>query len=530
MLYKSKMRQLICLISFLVFLSSCNDSHEPVAGTYEGTLIEAGASYAVEALLSRDSGGNIHLKIQGYPEIHEELDLVLGDSGHKVQVRGSHFSSLALYAQGDCFEAQDDSKTKLCGQTQSLVLVSGAPGPTYSLSLTLSSTLTGGSVELEKPKLFTLEEAVAESMRKEFNTQIEFQHRLQARFAAKQALAGLLPSLQGGVLVGLQSAPLTTLDILAMGSNLVPFLLPSRWIEAHQSGVLSDAESDALALMRGAAGLQVENMAYAIDHDAKLFKFLNEDYTRLLGLSSLVRQQEDRHLIPEGSTAHFASILNDLHDGLDDIQTGIDLQKEALAQAMGMVNPNGVLDIAVPDFPRLNNPDDLKWQDLQEFVLDRAPELKQIDHLIQGAQLGKEADFFSWLDPAADISHSLGFGTGSTLKIDGSQIETLRIQRVQSQSSLLQLLASAVTSYNHSVDDLRDSEEGLQLENSRWEKMIVQLQNGIAISPTELTSIPQDRLRWQIHLLDARLEYRSSQAKFQRLLLQGFYSNLYEKK
>jgi len=76
------------------------------------------------------------------------------------------------------------------------------------------------------------------------------------------------------------------------------------------------------------------------------------------------------------------------------------------------------------------------------------------------------------------------------------------------------------------LDDLADSKSGIKLEQERWAELKAQLTAGQAVSATEITSAPIDLLLWETNLLDAELEYRSSKARLERLLLQGYYSQL----
>lgn|GEM_PF-3667213 len=535
------LRKMLSLGVLLLSLTACKpDSPNPQLGNYQGTLIQGQAtngssqplttSFAVAGILTESTTGRFHLQLHGFPDLEANIDFSpsLDPNNLNVQFSQGPFAGQTLAALRTCETMSDATLVGICLDGSALQLKATSPDHLNVVSLRL--TFIGNSttsLAIETPQDFTLDQAVHQAMEKEFNTRIEFQHMLQARLASKQALNNLLPSLNGGVLLGFANGPLAVLGVLAFAGNLAPFLLPSRWFLASETRHQSEAEADALLLMRGAAGLQVEAMAYALAHDQDFASVLNPFCDELSDLLPQIQQLETANKIPSGATRHFQSVTNELHDQLDDFAESIDIQKAGLAQALGLVNPQSVKSLSVPSFPiGVDTDTDLKIESLQGLALGRSLELRQMDSLIAAAQAGVQADSYTWLDPAADVAHSLGFGSGQTIAIDSSQVEQLLEQKNLLAATLLQNLSVAVVQFNHAQDDLADSRSNLKLETERWANLKSRLNAGLSIDTLELTSIPIDLIRSQLHLHDAQLEYRASRAHLDRLLLRGYYAAL----
>ena len=528
-------RNLFFIVVSLCILTGCHDEDLLKVGSYEGQWIQSSGPRLekrhVKAQVFLKENSARQVEIRGEKGLSSDLELSLSGDRETLELNFTQLNlqNVQLSASGDCFIDSDQRLVQVCHQNSGLQLqiLNADLSPSFSLSLSPQGAVPAKTLEV--PASFTLDEAVKVAMDREFSTRIEYQQMLQAKYTATQSLMALLPSLNGGTILAFSSGPQTVIDILTMADNLAPFLFPSHWILASENAALSEAEKKAYAIAKGSAGLQIENFAYTIHHDQEGFDSLMKVLTMVGAFQKDVSDQEVAGKVPQGTALHVSSIWNSLHDLTDDYRERLDLQKQALAQAMGFINPQAVQGISVPDFDYsvINNPD-LKFEDLKNSVIANSLELQQMNRLIDAAKLGVSADAFSWLDPAADVNHSLGFGLGATLMIDQTQVDSLIAQRDQVEAILLQGLAAAVTEYNHSLDDLNDSLDGVKLEEKRMELLKSELAAGKPVSPDELTSIPSDLLSWHIHLQDAELEFRSSLAKLNRLLMKGYYSGLPE--
>jgi hypothetical protein len=502
-------------------------------GAYEGQwVLSSGGGVEkrnVKAQVFSTEGSVRQIEIRGERGLSSDLEISISEDRENLVLNFSQLSlrNLSLSGSGDCFVDSDQKRVQVCHQNSGLQLQILNADLSPNFSLTLNPQGSSPSKPLEVPASFTLDEAVKVAMDREFLTRIEYEQMLQAKYTATQSLLALLPSFNGGTILAFSSGPQTVIGILTMADNLAPFLFPSHWILASENAALSEAEKKAYAIAKGAAGLQIENFADSIHHDQEGLEALNKILLTVASFQKDVSEQESQGKVPAGTSLHLSSVWNSLQDMTDDYMEALDLQRESLAQAMGFINPQAVKEISVPEFDYsvINNPD-LKFEDLKDSVISNSLELQQMSRLIEAAKLGVSADTFSWLDPAADVNHSLGFGLGATVLIDQTQVDSLIVQKDQVEAILLQALAAAITQYNHSLDDLNDSISGLKLEEARMDLLKSELATGKAVSPDELTTIPSDLLSWHIHLQDAELEYRSSVAKLNRLLLKGYYAGL----
>jgi hypothetical protein len=438
-------------------------------------------------------------------------------------------TGVTVQRDGQCYSAKGALTVNFCFQQKSVVVnANDASGQVYSLSLVYFGPLSS-DIHLETPQAYTLDQVVARALQYDFSSAIQFQQMMQARYTARGDALNLLPHVSNTTLVALASGPITAgASLVGLAGDVAPFLFPSRWLQISIDRQQEGAAADSLALMRGAAALNAELIAYGIDHDEQQLAVLVDEENDLRTLRAKCADAEAQGRVPPGTTSHLDSILSFMHDTWDDLAYPLQDEYAALAQAMGFVNPLAVSKVSVPGgaVTLLNGQSVLNATDYEELVLGRAIELRQMDYLISAAKTTRKADFFSFLDPTADLTRSLGAGIGETIKIDKSQIASLELQRNQTASNVLNTLETAVVRYNHSIDDLGDSYDGLDLEKKRKDAVFAALDAGQPIAAGEITSVSLDHLAWAVNGLDALLDYRASLATLQRLLFQGYYANM----
>ena len=527
---------------------------QPKLGNYEGSIVQVGKKtevpgdkferIAVSGVLKKTNANNYHMEFVG---TNMTIDLTVDIFSRTAVLTGKNtpINSIVLSAvkvdgkvdETDvgkvCYASKTPFLVRLCGDNRSFYLeeYSKSNQPLMSIKMEYGND-DSSNIVLEKPQTLTLQQAIDRTLKMDFGTRIEAQTVFQARWTAIQNFLNVLPHLSGGAIVGATPGlptPLTPISMLQNAGSLAPFLFPSNWIAAGQSVQLSLAEQETLYAIRGDAGVQTETLIYSTDHDVQELKQLGQDIVQAYSIRPLVADLEAKNLIPAGTALHYDSEIYGMGDMAGDLTESIRLQQQALNQAMGFKNPEAVPDpIVVPDtteaeiFPLAP----LSLIDLRKFALDRSIELRQIDNVIAAAKTGLLNDAFTWFDPSADLNHSLGFGLGAQFVIDRSNVKSLAIQREQVAAILLQRLDTAIAQYNHAIVDYVGSVRGVKLQETRMQQLILNMNSGQAVSADEITTCPEDLRAWQVHLLDAAVEFRTARANIQRVLLQGAYSDL----
>ena len=514
-------------------LCGCNAINLPQAGHYEGNIIhlEAGRleKLPVRAELT-DSVTDIKLDLAHLDRSAYSKVSLHKTSSNEIQLNVTELQpdSITLKRDKDCYTSSDRFQVKLClAQTEILIEVSNLSGKTGAplYSLTLDYFPTENAVAPEQPKALTLTEAMHQAFTMNFSTRIEFERTQQARSLAKNAYLNLIPHLSLGSAMAV--AQLNPYGIIAVIGDLAPFLLPSRWLHAKQEAELSKAQRDALTLMRGDTGVQVEAFAYALARDTKISAAYKQMRQEFIGLKTQVQWREHLGDFPRGSADNLESTIRYLRADSDAIDLGIEEQKAYVGQTLGLINPKAVLDVALEEeLLPVEKAVALDEKDFFSTVLDRAFELRQLEYVMAAAKTAKSATYFEWLDPSGDPTAGLGAGLFAGVAVKDSDVKQLTIAHQQIQSILLQKTSNTIGDYNESIEDFSNMSAVLKLKETHIQEVQDLLKFSRDVSLLDLVTAMQDRLLAQVNVESARVTFRMNRAKLDRLMLQGFYSQL----
>ena len=507
----------------LPFLAACQFSARGLAsGHYEGSLIldrggrlsEFPVVAEIPKLEKSISVSVSNLDGSARPSI--ELSDIRGDS-LRLRILELGADSILLVKNQDCYVNQDNDRVHLCPKNDQLSIEVLTRSGDAVFSLNLNYFPGGHQIALEPPQNFSLAGAVKNALTLDFGSRIEFQRVMQARHLAANAYLNLLPHLGTNSILAAATAS-NFVGLLSAVGDLAPFLLPSRWLQAKEQALASQAERDALILMRGDAGVQVEGLAYAIARDEKI----QAEYQIALDQARTIRSQ-----LNSSENDIMDSLLISMEADSAELDLSIREQKSFFAQAMGLNNPAAVLDLSVPEAALpIEVATDLDASTMSGAALGRSFELRQMDYLIHAARIAKKATYFGWLDPSGDPSGELGFGFGEKVALAASKVAELVSAREEIQSIVLQKLANTVAEYNDSMEDHERSGRNFAIQERRLQRILSALPTGAALDRFDVVTTLQAHLGAKIGLLNSEAVYRISHAKLDRLMLEGFYSTL----
>jgi hypothetical protein len=160
----------------------------------------------------------------------------------------------------------------------------------------------------EVPAHYTQREAMSRAFTESFDSRAIYERQIQARHAARASYLNLLPHLSMSSILSAVAPSVT--GLLGAIGDLVPFLLPNRWLQAKSAAHQSQAQRQALALMRADAAAQVEGLSYALERDFQILAH----YRTLMDLAVQTRDKLQRIELsggmPEGSTDHLNATIN----------------------------------------------------------------------------------------------------------------------------------------------------------------------------------------------------------------------------
>ncbi len=515
-------------------LLSCDpqqDSKLPNPGYYQGTLIHANsgkieklpvmanvelkATHGLKITFDQ-SGGTGVLPIQVSAIDSNTAQIVIEELGK---------NSVRLTLESTCWVSHAAGTVEACLTPAAINISVAQQSGNEIYSLMLDHSEKSVALPLEVPQSYTVSQAVQRAFSLSFESRIEFQRSSQAKQLSKNTYQNLLPHFSLGSIATI--AEMNPYSLVGTVGDLAPFLLPSRWMHAREQSHLSDAEKDALIVMRADTGVEVEALADALARDKEILKAFDETIATVDGVQKRVEWRERFGDFPLGTANGLLTTLHSLQADRATLALNIDEQLAFVAQSLGMMNPKGVSDMtlesdALPIEQAIPLEDVKIWQPATSVSY----ELKQMDALIAAARETKGATLFEWVDPSGDPTAALGFGLGSAIEIRSSQLEQARISREQIQAIVLQKVTQAVLEYNHAIDQFKKSKQDLALQESRVQTILDNIRLNNEFNLVDLATVFQDRMRAQMLLSSAQAAFRIHRAKLDRLLLQGFYSSV----
>jgi hypothetical protein len=380
---------------------------------------------------------------------------------------------------------------------------------------------------MEDPVALTLSEAISLGLKANFESRVEYEHVMQARHAARGAYLNLVPHLNLANL--LTNFPLSVYSSIAIIGDVVPFLLPNRWFMAKEAGQLFQAEKYAQIIMQADLATQIEGLGYALQRDEDILDFTRYLKSRVNDVRNGVYALELKKEFPEGSARHLEAYENSIEMDVYTLGQMISADKQALAQALGLHNPEGIVDLVFdPEPTPIEYAVKLDKISLGQVSLNRSFELQQMDALILYNTYKKQELYFSFLDPTVDPTIELGLALGEFIKIGNSQNKELQIKREKLQAVAVQKVHSAVDQYNGALDTLAMATEGLKIQEDRIKMILTQVTPNSNLNTLDILSIFQDYTVNWLRQKTIVVGFKIARANLDRLLLQGYYKDLFK--
>jgi ferritin len=362
------------------------------------------------------------------------------------------------------------------------------------------------------------------SIVKSFEARLEFEHVVESKALAKGAYYGLLPHFGMGT-VGAILSP-NMLGLIGALTDLVPFILPDRWIRAEERSLFAQAVDESLFLMKINAASITENLAHAIARDSRVIEVLNAKHEKIQTYRDLAYKSETSGKVPAGTTTDLDLLLGNLEKVINAFQKTFNDEKRALAQAAGFLNPDAIISVTDED-PRCERRE-LPFQgnlpQIQQFAFSQSHELVQMDKLIHAAENQETEYYFSWLDPSNYFNENDGIPISAKIIVNRAHVAELRIQKEQLQTTLLQKTGEAVNTYNAALKLYELSLETNESIKGRLAQLLKAMKTGTDFSSASLIQTLQEDIRNTSGLMTAQTDCQSALGRLNRLTLQSVYA------
>jgi hypothetical protein len=513
------------LVIFL-FLTGCR--HGVITpGHYEGTLVQKQHGLFREQPVGVDfTYGNrktafADVRNKNGEEVLRLNATDLSRNGFQLSIPGLMDRPVPLRQAGDCFVFEGQGRVELCATADKFYLQISSADGTPLLSLSANQFAVEAPFPVEVPQDYSLAQVVNLAFQLNFDNRIEYEHVMQAKFTAKTAYLNLIPHFSLSTMMN--GATGGFIGLLGSIGDLVPFLLPTRWFQAREASLRTQAEKDALTLMRLDLGTQVEGLVYALVRDQQIL----DEYTALLNQGNAMRDQIVRYeadgSTPAGTVDPVDSEINSMMLDLTALKILVGLDKAAVAQAIGMHGPEAVLNMAIGEERQpFETAVILDSDPAGRTALTRSFELRQLDFLIKVSHFQKTEVYFNWLDPCGDPSTNLGLGLGSVIAGSQSRIHELEIKREQIQSNIREKVYESVSMYDGAIQAAKLVQQGVKLQHNRLIRMKGEIKPGWS-NGFDMEAVLQDYVASIIRRATVQASFRVARSKIDRFLLEGFY-------
>ncbi|MBI3556867.1 MAG: hypothetical protein HY074_11440 [Deltaproteobacteria bacterium] len=528
---------LLALTLLCLSMTACNGLLVELTGHYEGSLFERtdgnGHQRPVKSDISNDGHGHATVAVKDAANT-PILTITLTDIQNgkfKISIPGVAPQAVELVEKSGCFLRQADQSLRFCLDKGELLLevTLKDKGKVFTLALDRFKKLD--AFVMETPRDFTTASAVDYALRMNFDNRVEFEHVIQSRLSRSLARLNLLPGVTLSSVISLVVKD--PASIISSIGDLAPFLLPTRWLQASEAGLRTQAEEDALVLMRADTATQVEGFAAILARDRAILKFYLDTLAQAMEVRDEIQSREDLGQYIPGTSDDIRSVVNGIEQATSALELAVKEDKTAIAQTLGFHNPEAIAEFTLdPELEPINGATPIRKTDVKRrdeiktLALDRSFEIRQMDYLIRIGRLQKIERYFAWLDPAADGTGKIGFGIGQYVKTGSSQLRELVTKREQLEQNIVLKVFNAVIEHNLSIKSYGLASEGMEIQERRLARILETVRFGTNVDMFGMVQIFQDYLAAEVSKENAIATYRAAHAKMDRFLLKGHYAGL----
>lgn len=529
------MKKIFLIVFTSLILSSCHSNISETIGNYKGSF----ASVATKSLIpvngsivlenKKKLSANIDCIASSTTKCHYKIEVTAPITGrYLVSISGDLTKSIRfsfdfknLFNDRPCFK---NEVAEFCYSEDQLIIsfVDNSNNKT-TINLTKFQDLLENQKMPEAPRSYNLSELLDLASEYDFSTRIEFQRYLESKFNAKAMLLSQLPHISTGT-VGNLLGGVTTSSLLQVTGDLLPFLLPNRWMQVKEADLLSKAEIEAATIMKLNAVLFTEQLAYNFEKDKNVSFTLRNERLNINQIYNELVMRENLGQLPFGSSQDVLSIINNIDQAilLSDMTIKQDLQ--ALAMSIGLNNPNGITDVNFDINRKLDEV--IAEESLAESeAIAVSHEIRQADILVQVAKTQRVERFFSMFDPNVAPQLALGAALFPVAKQSNAQIVEFQLIKAQLVNQTSNKIAGLFDSLIYDMNNDKLVKQSIDIQQKRVNRILDQLNYGTNFVLSDLVGALQDQVSAQVNNIATSALYKVTEAQMDRILLKGIYQH-----
>lgn len=443
-----------------------------------------------------------------------------------VEMKNSHLRGGIAYLNptNNCLKGISDTQNiSACWEENKMTLsitdITGM-GKSFFLELKLDDNLSFPG----KNKIFTVDELLGRAKFNNYTVTLEAEKVFQAQRRIGVARTNLIPKLSLGSLVGVAAG-----DYLSSVGSVLPFLIPNNWYKWKTSKDLYQAEKKSFASLRGNEMNMVENLYYIILRDQSVLIDLKNHIAWMKQLEGSIRQAERVGIIVHGIADYFSMNIAALEKDKNNFEGLIKIQYAELAQGAAVSSVDKIGGLVAMSNPDLSLVDNINPEDFLKEAQSKSYELLSFVYLKNVAQTNGKGIYFDFFD----LNGNGGIGFGSSYKIEISKSEVGSIDKKMAETrSLIELQAVLISNqHNQALTNYQLVMKNKTLVEKRLNWLVARLLQGDATINSEdfinqLTDAQFKIMSFKADLATCIQEWMIAKAKKNRLLLEGYYSDL----
>jgi hypothetical protein len=524
-------------ILFLLFVLSAGLAgcrHELKPGHYEGTCLRGTADgitqEAITIEVSRDRDQVLSLELLNQSGKRLSNATVRKLKNQQIEIRSQLLSAKPVLAT--LVKDSKPDKRQTCYANLELSLDFCFKSHQFLLQILDQQKLpilqisgnAFGNVEpltLEAPVTLKLSDAVQLALTQNFDSRIEYEHVVQAGFAAKAAYLQLVPHLSSNLI---WNASPNYITFIATLQALAPFLLPTYWFDARSAGLSRDVEDIAQILMQANLATSIEELTYSLLRDQEIVAQHHAFAEELNQFQEKIRRTNLPAATSQLLMEFSATTLEAATSDQGDLEKLIRQDRFSIAQTMGYHSLEAVAGMTLDR--ELVPAEQATYEDpiaLGNLAMQRSFELEQLKALKRIAALKRLQNLFAWLDPTSDPKQSLGLNTFPQQKSITSQVKEIGIREEQEQTLAHQRGYQLALDYNEALTTYHSIRKDLAKNTLNLDLLLLRAQSGENFDLADLKAQGLKHLATQVATESTLANYRIARAKKDRLLLQGYY-------
>lgn len=365
-------------------------------------------------------------------------------------------------------------------------------------------------------RVYEHKEWMEEFEKKDLNSQVELLKVQTARAQINEELGRILPSINIETMVN--TAISGPLGLLTGMTNLLGFMLPSRWYQWNESKMYYQAQKHAYISMRGNFMLMADELYLSLKKAYLTREIVQKTIAELNHLSKSIHFRERVGELSKGTYARIEAKLYSLENDKINIDSIINL---FLIEMNKLISKGDEQEITGINYYQPRESTYLEWT--KEVVVENSSELKSLENLIVASRYSRRARFWSFLDISGE-----GFGLGYFAR---NKISTYKRDEIKlKQEQQYQLLISNFKSVNAKAVKVEKQNSLLinaisSVENRR-EQILIDYKLLGTIDVDDYIETLENSLIFESQSIATRAEGEYLNATKERLTRTGLYDNL----